>query len=267
MSELKQSLRLEKIANNKATILLNARHPLGAGQAFAFALGVFWCGRCEGCLTFGNPISNNAVKRYGLRQCDSLELRKMVLSDVPPKNSESRVLAIAARIIRKRYPQLQLLLTYCAGDEAASAYKAAGWIPQEAHQYVREVKVSGRWYSTRDAARKRITKQATETKKENRRKFILPLTPAMAGHFATGKSKSDRSRMDGTAASTIGTSTENNPNAPTTGTGSMGLTLPSTQAKSPGSAPQHAAASSSAVNGRQSSRSTTATATPTGSSP
>jgi hypothetical protein len=260
LSELKQSLRLEKIANIEAAALLNAKHPLGSGHSFAFSLGVFWRDHCEGVLTFGCPISNNAVKRYGLRQCDSLELRKFWISDVPPKNSESRILAIAARIIRKRYPQLWLLLTYCAGDEAASAYKAAGWIPCEAHQYVREVKINGRWLSVRNANRLGVTKQAAEKKSENRRKFVLPLTAAAAQLIAA---KSERSA--GIAAKTIGTSTANNPSLPKTGTGSIDLTFASTQAKSPGSPPQQAADSSPATKRRQSTKSTKATATPVGS--
>jgi hypothetical protein len=264
VSELKQSLRVEKIANRAAAKLLDAKHPLGRGAAFAFALGVFYASRCEGVLTFGNPISNNAVKRYGLRQCDVLELRKLWISDVPPKNSESRILAIAGRIIRKRYPQLELLLTYCEGDEAASAYKAAGWIPQEAHQYVREVKVGGRWYSIRDALRKRISKQATESKKENRRKYIYPLTPAMAQRFSASKSVGAGGK--GAASSTTATSTVKMPSAPDTGTGSIGRTLASDQAKSPASAPQQAADSSLVTKGRQSTKSATATATPVGSS-
>lgn len=244
MSELKQSLRVEKISNAAAKKLLDKHHPLGAGQAFAFALGVFWCGRCEGVLTFGNPISNNAVRRYGLRQCDVLELRKLWMSDVPPKNSESRILAVAARIIRKRYPQLHLLLTYCGGEETAASYRAAGWIPQEAHQYLREVRIGSTWYSVRDANRKRLQKRVEEKKMESRRKFILPLNQEIGEKLK---------------------STSNSPRRPDTGNGSTGRTLTNCQTNSPDAIPQHAAVSSDAVPGRQSAISTTATATPVGS--
>lgn len=189
--------------------MLDKHHPLGRGQAFTFALGVFWEGRCEGVLTFGNPISNLAVHRYGLRQCDSLELRKMWCSDVLPTNSESRTLAIAAKLIRKHYPQIKLLLTYCAGDELAAAYKACGWIPQEAHTYVREVLYQGRWHSIRNANKLRITKLATDKRTETRRKFVLPLDasvvskverPAPSGEVAArnrpGRSKSPQKVSD-----------------------------------------------------------------------
>jgi hypothetical protein len=247
VSELKLSLRIEKITNPAAKRLLDRHHPLGAGQAFAFALGVFWQGRCEGVLTFGNPICNNAVKRFGLRQCDVLELRKLWMSDKPPKNSESRVLAIAARIIRKTYPQLQLLLTYCGGEEAAAAYKASGWIPLEAHQYVREIRVGSTWYSVRDANRKRILGLAEEKKSESRRKYVLPLNQQTTELIKSASLTSKR------------------PRRPETGTCSIGRGLVSTQANSPDSSVQQAAPSSRRVPGRTSTRSTTATATPNGS--
>jgi hypothetical protein len=263
LSELKQSLRLEKIANAAAAALLDAKHPLGRGAPFTFALGIFYDGQCEGVLTFGNPISNNAVKRYGLRQCEALELRKLWISDRPPKNSESRILAVAARIIRGRYPQIRLLLTYCDGEEKASAYKASGWIPQEAYRYVREIKVDGHWLSMRDALRKRLTTKATEEKTECRRKYVLPLTAEMAQKVSPAKSEA--AAGSGSRA-TIGTSTAKSPSAPLTGTGSIVRTLARTQAKSPASPPQQAAASSPARNCRQSTTSTTARATPVGSS-
>lgn len=225
MSESK-NLRLRPIPNEAARQLLDKRHPLGAGQSFAFALGIEWTGVIQGVLTFGNPISNNAVKRFGLRQCDVLELRKMWCSDVLPKNSESRALGVAARIIRKRYPQLAMLITYCEGDEKASAYKAAGWVPQEAHQYEREYLVNGRWMSSRDANRHGVRKLATEVKKENRRKWILPLND------------------DGRQLLDIAMS--NKPKRPDTGVGSLKTRGDaSTHANSrSGSTSQHAAAAS-----------------------
>ncbi len=252
-------LRLEKISNPAATKLLDAKHPLGAGCAFSFAFGVFWRGRCEGVLTFGAPVTNHAVTRYGLRQCDVLELRKLWISDLPPKNSESRLLAIAARQIRKRYPQLALLLTYCGSDELATSYRAAGWVPQESHTYVREIRVGNVWYSVRDAQRKRLMDRAEEKKIESRRKWLYPLTDDWREKLA--------SLDKGKQRPTTGTATEKMPSAPLTDTGSMGRTLAKTQAKSPGSAPQQAAASSATTKSRQSTRSTRAKATPTGSPP
>lgn len=164
------------MANSSALAFLDQHHPLGAGSpAITLALGIFWQGKVEGVMTFGNPTANNAVTRYGLRQHQALELRKMWCSDVLPNMAEGRALAVAAMLIRKHYPNCQMILTYCDGEEAASAYKGAGWLAQDAHRYPREVFVKGVWYSIRNANRLGIKKQATDHKWEHRRKWILPL--------------------------------------------------------------------------------------------
>lgn len=163
--------------------MLSAHHPLGAGHAFSLALGVYWNGRLEGVLTFGNPIANNAGQRYGLRQAELLELRKMWLSDKPDKNAESRTLAVAALLIRKHYPRYKMLITYCSTAERAASYRGAGWIEQKSYNYLREVKIGGRWVSIREVNRRGGLKRLgikPEGKYESRVKFVLPLNADVA---------------------------------------------------------------------------------------
>ena len=184
MSELKQRLRIERISNVDARLILDARHPLGAGHECTLSMGVFWNGRCEGVITWGNPISNNAVHRYGLQQWESMELRKFWLSDVPERNAESRALAIAVRLIRQHYPLLRLLLTYCDGDETAAAYKAAGWLAQAANRYLREIVLpSGKVMSVRNFNRcggKRVLGENWTGRYVNRRKWVYLLDKSLA---------------------------------------------------------------------------------------
>lgn len=172
MSESKD-IRLKPIDNRAARRILAKRHPLGPGAPFRFAFGVEWQGYVEGVMTFGGPIVNHAVTRWGLAQHEALELRKMWFSDALPRNSESRALAIALKLIRRHFTGVAILLTYCDGEEAATAYKAAGWVPCEAHRYIREVLVNGVWLSIRNANRTRVTDQATAKKYEHRRKWII----------------------------------------------------------------------------------------------
>lgn len=172
MSELKQ-LRIKPIDNRAARRILDKRHPLGAGAPFRFALGVEWQGYIEGVLSFGGPTVNTAVTRWGLAQHEALELRKMWCSDKLPRNSESRILAIALKLIRRHFSGLALVITYCDGDETAAAYKGAGWVACDAHRYVREVLVDGRWMSVRDANRYRVTDRATAKRYETRRKWLI----------------------------------------------------------------------------------------------
>ena len=167
-------MRVELIENRSAKTFLDAHHPLKTGHSFLLALGVLWRDALGGVITIGNPISNLAVRVFGIDIRESLELRKMYLLDHLPKNSESRALAVASRLVFRAYPPIRMLLTYCAGDEAASAYKATGWIPCEAKEYVRDVLVDGQWMTVRDANRKRLMDRATETRIECRRKWVLP---------------------------------------------------------------------------------------------
>lgn len=266
MSELKRLLRLRPITNDVAVRILDRHHPLGAGHAFAFALGIFWRERCNGVMTFGNPISNLAHRSIGVDSRECLELRKMWLSDVPPRNAESRCLAIAANIVARNYPHIAALLTYCDEAEKATSYRACGWIPQASHKYVSEVMINGQWMSIRNANRKGLAKQATDTKIQSRRKFVLPLHASVAERLKRSASSGEM-----TAAARSGRSNSNGesnrPSRPETANGETGRILPSSQAKAPGSATQHDADSSDGRQGRQSSTSTTQSAIPVGKSP
>jgi hypothetical protein len=181
LSELKQWLRIDRITNEDAKRLLAKHHPLGAGQPCKFAFGVFWRNRCEGVITFGNPITNNALKCLGLCQHEGLELRKMWMSDVPPKNAESRALAIVAQIIRKTYPALQTLITYCDSDEKAVGYRAAGWQAVSTNTYIGAYKINNKWLTARQLSWSGHTRdQATEVQQVSRTKYVLALNASIA---------------------------------------------------------------------------------------
>lgn len=145
---------------------------MGAGAAFRFALGVFWDRRCGGVLTFGQPGMNTATRGLGIAHREALELRKMYLTDALPRNSESRCLAVAARLIRAAYPELRALITYCDADQAAVAYRAAGWVNWGTSTYVARYLVGGKWYTFRDAHRYGLAKAASETERASRSKLV-----------------------------------------------------------------------------------------------
>ena len=249
MSELKTALRLQPIENAKAVQWLTRHHPLGAGHAFAFALGVLYEGRWCGVLTFGSPIANGAAMFVGLKQRQTLELRKMHVTDAIPNMGESRILSVASRMIFKRYPHIEIILTYCDEEERAAAYKGAGWQAGQSFRYLREVRVNGKWLSVRDANRKGVTKQATETKSESRRKWWI------------ARDQSTLTRLTGVIDAK---STSKKPKRPLTGAkNSKGRGLANTNANSViGSTSQQAATESPADTRRQSITSTTQRATP-----
>jgi len=169
-------MRLRVIENETAKAILRRHHPLGDGGHFAFAFGLCLNNRVHGVMTFGRPATNGATKCFDLRQCDTIELRKMWCDDVLPKNSESQALGVSRRIITKRYPDIHVMFTYCEGEEKASAYKGAGWTPLTAHTYVSELRVGAKWYHARDFNRFFKLSQAIEKRHTTRRKWAIGLT-------------------------------------------------------------------------------------------
>lgn len=183
MSELKRLLKLSLVSKTQANALLEKHHPLGKGLGFSFALGVFWDASLQGVLTWGAPSVNLAVQAYGLRLYDALELRKMWVSDALPANSESRILGVAVRLVRNQYPHLRMLLTYCDSDEAATAYRAAGWVPQQAHTYTSHVTLADGQTLSKQAVSKRgglKNLQVREAHRVSRRKWVYPLTDRLS---------------------------------------------------------------------------------------
>ena len=168
--------------------LLDRAHHLGAGSiSFTLALGVFWQGGLRGVLTYGCPIVNHAAHAFGLKQAEVFELRKMWLSDSLPKNSESRALGIATMLIRRHYPRIRLLLTYCEGAERASAYLAAGWKRYSTARHVSGYTMpDGTIISTRSANRHQSLKACQKAGKPivvEKAKLVLPLDSTLQIQF------------------------------------------------------------------------------------
>lgn len=181
---LKASLRLEPIEKADAFRVLE-RHPLGVGcKTISFALGVFWNGVLHGVQTWGSPSVNGAGHSLGLRQHEMLQLHKFWLSDVPPRNAESRSLAVAARIIGSRYPDRRLLYTYCEEDERAASYRGAGWVLVATSTHANLMRhPSGAVLTVRDYNRKggrKVLGPDWTPNRVSKAKYVLPLDRTLA---------------------------------------------------------------------------------------
>lgn len=79
-----------------------------------------------GVMAFGRPLAANRITDGETL----LELTRMFILDSTTKNAESRCLAVAARIIRQRFPEIKGLLAYSdleGRGHKGTIYKAAGW--------------------------------------------------------------------------------------------------------------------------------------------
>lgn len=94
-------------------------------------LGAFLDGRLIGVMQFGDPLDRSKV--IGLvrdtKWNDMVELNRMAMVDNTPKNSESRFIAVAMRIIRQHYPSLEWVLSFSDGCQCGDGtiYRASGF--------------------------------------------------------------------------------------------------------------------------------------------
>ena len=102
-------------------------HSLPGGTRLAF--GVFLSGRLLGAVTLGaGPYLAHRLVQ-GASPDDCLTLTRLWLSDELPHNSESRVLGILLRALKKHTP-LKFLVTYAdpSHGHLGTIYQATGWV-------------------------------------------------------------------------------------------------------------------------------------------
>ena len=94
-------------------------------------LGVFYENRLEGVLQFGPSIDKNKsqplVADTGWN--NFIELHRLAFSDRLPKNSESRAISIALKMLKKNAPHIEWVLSYADGTQCGDGtiYRASGF--------------------------------------------------------------------------------------------------------------------------------------------
>lgn len=119
-------LRVEKIAFSHAVPYLIEHHYLHRRSTIPkITFGVFHGWQCVGVLVFGQPVARLEDQET------TLELNRFWLSDDCGKNSESRLLAVSCRLIRKFMPGIKRVIAYSdsAMGHTGTIYRAAGWNP------------------------------------------------------------------------------------------------------------------------------------------
>jgi hypothetical protein len=95
-------------------------------------LGVFLGTRLEGAMQFGPPLDRRKLITLvsGTPWNGFLELNRLAFSDNLPRNSESRALSVALRMIRAQYPQIQWIVSFADGTLCGDGtiYRASGFV-------------------------------------------------------------------------------------------------------------------------------------------
>lgn len=127
-----KSIHVAPIASQDAVKLVQRHHYSGTFvRNSCLHLGVFIAGKAEGVMSFGPPMDKAKVLPVvaGTAWFSMLELNRMAFSDALPRNSESRALAVAKRLIWRNYPHMEWLLTYADATVCGhgTIYQAAGF--------------------------------------------------------------------------------------------------------------------------------------------
>lgn len=95
-------------------------------------LGVFWRDRLEGVMQFGPSMRKDLIRPLvsGTGWNGFIELNRMAFRDALPRNSESRALSVAMRIIRKHYPHIEWVVSFADACQCGSGaiYRASGFV-------------------------------------------------------------------------------------------------------------------------------------------
>lgn len=94
--------------------------------------GVFLNGTLHGALSFGPSTDKKRMVGLvtGTKFHDFLELNRMAFDDTLPKNSESRAISICLRAIKKRYPNIEWIVSFADGTQCGDGtiYRASGFV-------------------------------------------------------------------------------------------------------------------------------------------
>lgn len=95
-------------------------------------LGVFLDGKLEGAMQFGPSLDKRKIQGLvsGTLWNGFLELNRMAFSEKLPRNSESRALGIAFRMIKKHYPHIEWIVSFADGTQCGDGtiYRASGFV-------------------------------------------------------------------------------------------------------------------------------------------
>lgn len=95
-------------------------------------IGVFYDGRLEGAMQFGPSLDKRKIQGLvnGTAWHEFIELNRMAFSEALPRNSESRAIAIAMRLLKKHAPQIKWVVSFADGTQCGDGtiYRASGFV-------------------------------------------------------------------------------------------------------------------------------------------
>lgn len=95
-------------------------------------IGAFLNGRLHGVMSFGPSMDKSKIQPLvrGTGWNEFIELNRMAFDDALPKNSESRCISVAIRLIKKNAPQIKWIVSFADGCQCGDGtiYRASGFV-------------------------------------------------------------------------------------------------------------------------------------------
>lgn len=128
-----KDLVLKPITSREANAVIKEIHYSGkVVNNSQFHIGVYYGGKLEGAMQFGPSLDKRKIQGLVSNTAWNgfLELNRMAFSDALPKNSESRAISIAMKLLKKHAPQVEWIISYADGTQCGDGtiYRASGFI-------------------------------------------------------------------------------------------------------------------------------------------
>lgn len=128
-----KDILLQPIQSKVANDFVKAHHYSGkVAQNSQLHLGVFLNGGLHGVMQFGPSLDKRKIQGLvsGTLWHEFLELNRMAFDETLPRNSESRALAIAFKLLKKHAPQVKWVISFADGTQCGDGtiYRAAGFV-------------------------------------------------------------------------------------------------------------------------------------------
>lgn len=124
---------LRPVSASEANAVVKRVHYSGkVVQNSQIHIGVFLGGRLEGALQFGPSLDKRKLQGLveGTGWNDFIELNRMAFSEALPRNSESRAIGVAMRILREHAPHLKWVVSFADATQCGDGtiYRASGFV-------------------------------------------------------------------------------------------------------------------------------------------
>lgn len=124
---------VKPISSSDAARIVKACHYSGkVVQKSQLHFGVFLNGRCGGAMQFGPSLDKRKIQGLveGTAWNNFIELNRMAFADWLPRNSESRAIAVAMRLMRKHYPNIEWVISFADATQCGDGtiYRASGFV-------------------------------------------------------------------------------------------------------------------------------------------